>query len=68
MEGQRLATIFAHDFNAYQRWLARVSLGDAVRVAGSGGGGLAGAELERVLLSMAVTNPDIVAVRRGQVH
>jgi len=60
VEAVRSGMIFAHDPKAYTRWRARQHSG---AVAGMYGGGLAGAELERVILAMAHTNPDIVAVR-----
>jgi hypothetical protein len=63
VEAQRSGYVFAYNHDAYRRWLAgqRVHPG---AVAGRDGGGLAGAELERVVMALARTHSDIVAVRR----
>lgn len=58
----RAGYLFAHDHRAYQRWLVSTRSPSAA-VSGAGGRGLTGAELEHVLGAMAMTNPDIVAVR-----
>lgn len=57
----RLGYIFAGDYGQYQLWLGR-QLGP-VRVEGGRSRGLAGADLERVLYAMSMTNPDIVTFR-----
>jgi hypothetical protein len=68
VEAVRLGTIIAQDRRALGRWRAHVArLGEpaarAGAVSGTGGGGLAGAELERVVFAMSRTNSDIVAIR-----
>lgn len=62
MEAVRAGTIFVYDQRAYQRWRGEQQRAEAA-LRGPSGGGLAGAELEAVIMAMAVTNPDIVAVR-----
>jgi hypothetical protein len=61
----RAGTIYAYDQRGWQRWLAAARIRPG-SVAGRDGRGLAGGELEQVLAAMAVTNPDIVAVRLGR--
>lgn len=62
VEAVRSGYIFAHDHKAHLRWLSHQGVRPGA-AAGSGGRGLAGAELEQVVMGMAVTNPDIVAIR-----
>jgi hypothetical protein len=68
VEAVRIGTLIAQDRKALAAWrrhLAKLepqrSSGAGLR--GSGGGGLAGAELERAVMGLRITNGDIVAVR-----
>lgn len=55
--------IFAYEPKAYQRWRTAQLRAAAGAMAGEDGAGLAGESLERVLMAMLVTNPDIVRIR-----
>jgi hypothetical protein len=55
IEAVRVGTIFAHDGKAHLRWVQ--SRGRTTQ-----GIGLAGAALERTILGLAATHPDLVAM------
>lgn len=62
VEEARLGVVFAYEQKHYQRWLSRQRVAPSA-VRGSDGRGLAGADLERAVMALALSNPDIVQVR-----
>jgi len=58
VESVRIGTVIAHDAKAGQRW-RRIT----VRQQSRPSVGLTGAALEQAIARLAITNPDIVAVR-----
>jgi len=66
VEAARIGYVTATDRKALAHWRAmqsRLAATATAALAGPGGHGLAGEALERTLRAMAVSNPDIVAVR-----
>lgn len=66
IDAVRSGTVFAHDLKSWQRYLAAAQMHQ--RQLQGQAAALSPANLERVLMAMAATNPDIVAVRRAPVH
>lgn len=68
IDSVRAGTIFAYDARAWQRYLSAAQLRQ--RQLQGNARPLSTADLEQVLLGMARTNPDIVAIRHApaQVH
>lgn len=61
VEATRMGAIFATSRRAYDRWRSRARRSD-----GSGRKpGLTGARLEAAIASLAMTHPDLVAIRSG---
>lgn len=56
VNAHRLGTVFAHNMKAWRAWLRRS------REPGQRPVGLSGANLERAVMALRLTHPDIVAV------